>query len=260
MKTMTCATLAALLMGAAACNPASTAQEAAAAGVTFEARPDLAEGVGALPRLVGEGAAIAAINADLDRRDAAARADGCEDGGGFERGVSQPMTGPGYISFWIAEGYFCEGTAHPSFDQTAVTYDLTTGQAVDWVTAAPGLQLTRGDTTGLPADYVPGLSSPVLSAWYSAEASASASADPEFAEQCADVWTPEALEGVGFKVWLDAQAGGLSVGPEFPHVTQACADTATLDAEEMRRFGVSPAIIDAVATAHAAGAWAPRDD
>ena len=260
MKTMTCATLAALLMGAAACNPASTAQEAAAAGVTFEARPDLAEGVGALPRLVGEGAAIAAINADLDRRDVAARADGCDGGGGFERGVSQPMTGPGYISFWIAEGYFCEGTAHPSFDQTAVTYDLTTGQAVDWVTAAPGLQLTRGDTTGLPADYVPGLSSPVLSAWYSAEASASASADPEFAEQCADVWTPEALEGVGFKVWLDAQAGGLSVGPEFPHVTQACADTATLDAEEMRRFGVSPAIIDAVATAHATGGWAPKDD
>ena len=95
MKTMTCATLAALLMGAAACNQVSTAKEAAAAGVTFETRPDLAEGVGALPRLVGEGAAIAAINADLDRRDVAARADGCDGGGGVERGVSQPMTGPG---------------------------------------------------------------------------------------------------------------------------------------------------------------------
>ncbi|WP_292107968.1 hypothetical protein [Brevundimonas sp.] len=256
MKMMTCTTLAALLIGATACSPASTAQEAGA--VTFEPRPDLEEGVGALPRLVGEGAAIAAINADLDRRDAAARADGCDGGGGFERGVSQPMTGPGYISFWIAKGYFCEGAARPSFDQTAITYDLATGQAVDWVTAAPGLQLTRGDTTGLPADYVPGLSSSVLSGWYSAEAPASA--DAEFAEQCADVWTPEALEGVGFKFWLDARTGGLAVAPEFPHVIQACADPATLNADEMRRFGVSPAIIDAVATAHAAGAWAPKDD
>ena len=174
MKTMTFTTLAALLIGAAACSPASIPQEAGAEAVSFEPRPDLAEGVGALPRLVGEGPAIAAINADLDRRDAAAGANGCDGGGGFERGVSQPMTGPGYISFWIARGYFCEGAAHPSFDQTAVTYDLATGQAVDWVTAAPGLQLTRGDATGLPADYEPGLSSTTLSAWYSAEASASA--------------------------------------------------------------------------------------
>lgn len=258
MKTMTCATLAALLIGAAACNPATTATEGDAAAVTFEARPDLAEGVGALPRLVGEGAAVAAINADLDRRDAAAGMAGCDGGGGFERGVSQPMTGPDFISFWIAEGYSCEGTAHPSFDQTAVTYDLATGQAVDWVAAAPGLQLTRGDTTGLPADYVPGLTSTVLSGWYSAKAPASA--DAEFAQQCADVWTPAALEGVSFKIWLDARAGGLSVGPEFAHVSQACADTATLDADEMRRFGVARAIIDAVAAAHAAGAWAPKDD
>ncbi len=258
MKTMTCAALAALLLGVAACNQASTAQDPEAAAVTFEPRPDLAEGVGALPRLVGEGAAIAAINADLDRRDAAAMADGCDGGGGFERGVSQPMTGPGFISFWIAEGYACEGTAHPSFDQTAITYDLATGQAVDWVTAAPGLQLTRGDTTGLPADYVPGLSSTALSAWYSAEALAST--DREQVEQCADLWTPEALDSVGFKVWLDAEAGGLSVGPEFAHVSQACADTATMNAEEMRRFGISPAIIVAVASAHAAGSWAPKED
>lgn len=258
MKTMTCATLAALLIGAAACNLGSTASEGDATAATFEARPDLAEGVGALPRLVGEGAAVAAINADLDRRDAAAGRAGCDGGGVFERGVSQPMTGPDFISFWIAESYFCEGAARPSFDQTALTYDLATGQAVDWVAAAPGLQLTRGDTTGLPADYAPRLSSPVLSGWYSAEALAST--DREHAQQCADLWTPEALEGVSFKIWLDAQAGGLSVGPEFAHVIQACADTATLDADAMRRFGVSTAIIDAVAAAHAAGAWAPKTD
>lgn len=258
MKTITCAAVAALLLGAAACNQASTAREAEAAAMTFAARPDLAVDVGALPRLVGEGAAIAAINADLDRRDAAAKAEGCEGGGGYARGVSQPMTGPGFISFWITQEYACEGAAHPSFDQTAITYDLATGKKVDWIAAAPGLQLTRAEIDEMPADYVPGVFSPALSAWYSARMLAST--DREHLTDCAEVWSTDALEGTGFKVWLDAEAGGLSVGPEFAHVAQACGDTATLTAEEMRGFGVSPAIIEAVTAAHAAGSWAPKDE
>jgi hypothetical protein len=259
MKTITCcAAMAALLLGLTACNQASTVKGAETAPVAFEARPDLGAGVGALPRLVGEGAAVAAINADLDRRDTAARATGCEGGGGYERGVSQPMTGPGFISFWITEGFACQGTAHPSFDQTALTYDLATGQTVDWVVAAPGLQLTRGDTADLPDGYVPDLSSTALTAWYSS--GALASTDREHLQECADVWAPEALEGTDFKVWLDAQNGGLSISPQFVHVMQACADTVTMNAAEMRRFGVPPAIIDAVTAAHAAGSWAPKDD
>lgn len=257
MKTITCAAMAALLLGVTACGPASTAEGAEAAPVTFEARPDLAPSVGALPRLVGEGAAIAAINADLDLRDTAARAEGCDGGGGYERGVTQPMTGPAFISFRIAQGYACEGAAHPSFDQTAITYDLATGRAVDWVAVAPGLQLTRGEIDDMPADYVPGLASPALSAWYSARMLAST--DREHAADCAGMWSTEALESTGFKVWLDAENGGLSVSPEFAHVAQGCADTATMTADDMRRFGVSPAVVDAVTAAHAAGFWAPKD-
>lgn len=258
MKTITCAAVAALLLGATACNQASTAGEADAATVTFAARPDLAENVGALPRLVGEGAAIAAINADLDVRDTAAKAEGCDGGGGYSRSVSQPMTGPAFITFMVTQEYACEGAAHPSFDRTALTYDLATGRAVDWVAVAPGLALERGEIDDMPADYVPGLSSPALSAWYSARALAST--DRERVTDCAGVWTTDALESTGFKVWLDAENGGLSVDPEFAHVAQGCADTLTLTAEDMRRFGVSPAIIDAVAAAHAAGSWAPKDE
>lgn len=258
MKMMTCATMAALLTGAAACNQASTAQGRDPAVVTFEARPALSESAEALPRLVGEGKAIAAINADLDRLDAGARAD-CEGEGGFERGgLSQPMMGPGFISFSIYQGQFCEGAARPDTTHTAITYDLATGQAVDWVAAAPGLQLTRGDATGQAADYVPGFSSAALLDWYSAKAMTSP--DPAQREQCADVWTPESMEGTEFQIWLDARNGGLSVQPRFPHVVMACADTATLNPEEMRRFGISPRIIDAVAAAHAAGSWAPKED
>jgi len=257
MKMMTCATMAVLLIGAAACNQPLTAQGRGAAAVTFETRPALSESAEALPRLVGEGEVIVAINADLDRRDAAAGND-CEGAGGFERGISQPITGPGFVSFSIYEGQVCEGAFSPSTDHTAITYDLATGQIVDWVAAAPGLQLTRGDTTGQPADYVPGLSSTALSHWYGAEALTSP--DREHVEQCADAWTPEQLEFGGFQVWLDAQNGGLSVQPRFPQVSMACADTATLNADEMRRFGISPAIIGAVAAAHAAGSWAPKEE
>ena len=266
MKTITKAAIAALMLGLTSCGqgesgaaradgpaPAATTTQA----VTFVARPDLAEGVEALPRLAGDSPAIVAINADLDRRDAEARAGGCDGGGGFERGVMQPMTGPGYITFWIAEGYSCEGSAHPSFDQTAITYDLATGQPVDWVVAAPGLQLTRGDMTDMPASYIPPVSSTVLTRWYSRKMLAST--DAERLGECGDVWTTESMGDTAFKIWLNAEDGGLSVGPEFAHVIQACADSATLTPAEMREFGVSQAMTDAVAAAHAAGNWAPKE-
>ncbi|KQY84806.1 hypothetical protein [Brevundimonas sp. Root1423] len=259
MKTTACAAMAALLLGLTACNQAPIATGAETAPVTFEARPDLAQNVGALPRLVGEGAAIAAINADLDLRDTAAKAEGCDEGdGGYSRSVSQPMTGPDFVSFMITQEYACQGAAHPSFDQTAITYDLATGRAVDWVAVSPGLELARVEMDEMPADYVPGVYSPALSAWYSAKALAST--DREHLTDCAELWSTDALESKTFKVWLDAQNGGVSFNPEFAHVAQACADTATLTAEEMRRFGVSPAIIDAVTAAHAAGSWAPKDE
>lgn len=259
MKTITCAAMAALMLGLSACNPASAAKGAEAAPVTFAARPDLAKNVGALPRLVGEGAAVAAINADLDLRDTAARAEGCGDGDdGYARSISQPMTGPDFVTFMITQEYACEGAAHPSFDQTAITYDLATGKAVDWVAVAPGLELTRVEMDDMPADYMPSLASTALSAWYSAKVLAST--DREHVTDCAELWSTDALEDKSFKVWLDAENGGLSVSPDFAHVAQACADTLTLNAEDMRRFGVSPAVVDSVTAAHAAGSWAPKDE
>lgn len=267
MKTITSVVIAALMLGLVACGQegsgATKADGSAAAattatqGVTFVARPDLAESVEALPRLAGDSPAIVAINADLENRDAEARAGGCDGGGGFERGVMQPMTGPGYITFWISEGYYCDGAAHPSFDQTALTYDLATGQPVDWVAAAPGLQLTRGDTTDMPATYVPPVSSTVLTTWYSRKMLAST--DTERLGDCGDVWTVESIADSSFRIWLNAQDGGLSVAPDFAHVIQACADSATLTPAEMREFGVSQAMIDAVTAAHTAGNWAPKE-
>lgn len=251
MNTFTAATLAALALSLAACGSggdAKTEASPAPQAVTLQAQPAIAEGVEALPRLVGTTPAIQAINADLARLDTLARAGGCEGGGGFERGILQPMTGPGYVTFWVSENYFCEGSAHPSFDQTVVTYDLATGQAVDWVAAAPGLQLTKGEDGSL--------SSNALTALYSRKMLASA--DPERLRDCGDVWTAESLGDTSFKVWLDAENGGMSISPNFPNVILACGDSATLTGADMTEFGVAPAVIEAVAAAHAAGNWAPK--
>ncbi len=104
---------------------------------------------------------------------------------------------------------------------------------------------------------MPGLSSLALSTWYSERMLAST--DRERVSQCGELWTKEALVDASFKVWLDAENGGLSVEPNFAHVVQACADIATLTAEDMRGFAVSETIIEAVTAAHAAGNWAPRE-
>jgi hypothetical protein len=241
--------------GEATTSGAPTGMSQAAA---FAAQPDLAPNVQALPRLTGDTSAIMAINADLDRFDAAARESGCEEGqGDFERGVSQPMTGPGFVTFAISENFFCTGAARPSFSQTAVTYDLSTGERVDWVAAVPGLSLTRPEDDGLPATSVPGLQSATLAAWYGQKMLAAP--DAEWVEQCRSVFETESLSDDYFRIWADAEGGGIAVSAEFPHVVMACADTAVMTPAEMQQFGVAPALIEAIAAANAAGNWAPKD-
>lgn len=268
MKRMTCAALAALAMGLAACggsNDGSKAEAPAAPAATaagaaaFEAQPNLSESVAALPRLVGEGAAIQAINADLDRLDAAARGESCGDGeGGFERSVTQPMTGPGYVSFMIAENYYCPGAAHPSFGQTALTYDLSTGRRVDWMASAPGMALSRGDVDASPEDMNITYQSEALGRWYAAKMMANP--DKEWVDSCRPVFEDGGLEGTYFRVWADAENNGVAVSADLPHVALACAETAVMTADEMRQFGVPASLIDAIAAAHGAGNWAPKGE
>lgn len=252
-----------LLLGA--CSPAGEGQaaeavtaptSASAQAATFEPRPDIREGVEALPRLVGVTTATAAINADLDRIDA--DTEGCE-AGSYSRTVTQPMTGPAFVTYAITDEYACEGTAYPSVGTTAITYDLSTGRRVDWVAAAPGLSATRPDSEGqsLPATYEPGLQSVALAEWYGQKMMAAT--DSEWLDQCRDLFTTEMLSDRYFKVWLDARTGGIAVAPDFPHVAQACAETATMTEAEMRRFDVAPAVIEAVLAATAARNVSPQE-
>lgn len=232
----------------------ATAAAASAGAVALEARPDIREGVQALPRLVGDTAAIAAINADIDRINADTT--GCEGPGTYTRFATMPMTGPGFFTVMLRDELYCDGTARPSIGFSAITYDLSTGQRVDWTTAAPGLRATRSDSEGMPATYEPTLQSENLAELYARKMLAST--DAEWLGQCRELFTEEMLADDYFKVWLDAQTGGLAVSADFPHVAMACAETATLNEDEMRRFGVTPAIIEAVLAATTAENFGPK--
>lgn len=254
--------LAAVLL--ASCEPTASVPKNAAAdpdaptAASFVDTPNVSPTVAAAPRLVGETAAIRAINADLSILDAAARenAAGCE-GGGYSRTVTQPMTGPGYVSYWISDEYECGGP-YPSASQIAVTYDLATGRRIDWTQAMPAWGLSADSPEDMAAGSVAILHSATLADWYSRKMLAST--DKEWLADCREVFTPETLNSGGFKVWADAGNAGVSVSPELPHVVQACGEQASLTADDMRAAGVAPAMIEALAKAGEDRNWLPYQE
>lgn len=263
-------TAAAVALTLAACSPGEPAATKAApnaGALALTETPKLSEDVEALPRLAGEGPGVARINAEFDRMDAEAvvQARECttmaEDspggGGGWTRWITRPMTGPAYLTVREHLDLYCGG-AYPSTSQTAVTYDVATGERIDWARAVPGLNLTSATFDDVPQDYVALVQSAALGAWYSAKMLALP--DAEWVAQCRDVFDPAALGEQTFNIWADAEKGGVTVQPDFAHVVQACADNATLTAEDLRRFNADPRLIEAITAAHAAGNWAPKEE
>jgi|GEM_PF-2433552 len=269
MKTITSVTIAALMLGLAACNQdgdTKTAAAPAAEAVTLIEKAKLSEEIEALPRLAGDSPAIARINAELDRNDATAtdEAKACAEnagdgpGGGFGRWVTRPMVGPAYVTLREHFDRYCGG-AYPSTAQTAVTYDVATGARVDWAAAIPGLGLHfytyEGETSGEDELL---MQSAALGALYSRKMLASP--DTEWLDQCRDVFDPTALADQTFNIWADAENGGVTVQPDFAHVVQACAESVTLTAADLRQFNADPKLVEAITAAHAAGNWAPKED
>ena len=268
MRTITGVSIAALML--AACNPGAAPTKGAEASavvgaVTLVEKPKLSADVEALPRLSGDTPAIARINAMLDTEDAAAAeaAEACAadagdgPGGGFSRSITRPMPGPAHLTLREHSEWYCGG-AYPATNQTAVTYDVQTGTRIDWAAAIPGLGLAFYTYEGEePGEDKLLMRSAALGVWYSRKMLASPEA--EWVEQCRDVFDPAALAEQTFNIWADAQNGGVTVAPDFAHVVQACADSATLTAEDLRQFNTDPKLVEAITTAKAAGNWAPKE-
>ncbi|WP_309629994.1 hypothetical protein [Brevundimonas sp.] len=274
MKTITSVAVAALLLGLAACNQGSTAKTdedvaSAAGAVNLVEKPRLSADIEALPRLSGDSPAIVRINAEFDRLDAAATASATEcaemagdgPGGGWSRTITRPMTGPAYVTLRESLDVYCGG-AYPSTSQTAITYDLSTGDRANWVALLPGLTLVQDQPEeGMPADYVYNVRSARLEALYERKMNAEAT-DAEWRDQCKDVWKPQpdAELGQGFRIWADAEHGGVAIDADYAHAVQACGGAVYLTADEMREAGAPAVLIDALAAARAAGNWAPKED
>ena len=273
MKTITSVAIAALMLGLAACGQGTASRAEGVAGAAGDPilveKPRLSADIEAMPRLSGDSPAIVRINAELDRLDATAVADAGEcgrmadsqEGDGWTRTITRPMTGPAYLTLREHLEIFCGG-AYPSTSQTPITWDLSTGERVNWVALLPGLGLVQDQAEeGMPTDYVYSVRSPRLETLYERKMLAEAT-DAEWREQCRDVWTPKAGDelGQGFRVWADAEHGGVAIDADYAHAVQACGGTVYLTAEEMRAAGAPAGLIDALTAAKAAGNWAPKED
>jgi hypothetical protein len=97
--------------------------------------PPFGSDIAALPRLAGNGAIAAEVNAKLQELDKS-DLDGlnCYRDSGSEgpmRTVEVLSAGPEFLSFLISQGTYCEGAAHPWWSQRTVNFDLQTGQQTD---------------------------------------------------------------------------------------------------------------------------------
>lgn len=216
--------------------------------VAFVESPALSPVAQALPRLVGDSAAIQSINADLaalDARDSEAF-QGCSQ---WTRDVTQPMTGPDYITVQINEDKRCEGEFN-GIDLFGVTYDLAAGTQLDWTAALPrwSLEPQTGAEHGL-------WSSATLAEWFSRRLLDNPDQDSSFIENCGPLFQPAAYAGLKFKIFLDADQDALMVMAVQPDETIDCFTYAYVRDDELQTFGLDAGVIAALHAAHEAHNW-----
>ena len=207
------------------------------------ARPDVAPGVAAFPRLraVPADHAAARINAALAAGDRRVRAIAASCGH-WTRGVAVRARGPRYLTVLARDSWYCG--AYPDTDIVALTYDLGSGAPVNWagllgprVVAAAKLD-TAGDGTRVGA----AVSAP-LARWYARAALAA----PGVPKACAPVL---GTAGLGFQLWIDARAHGLGIAAAgLAHVVAVCGPSLVVPAAALRAMGARPAILAALAAA-----------
>lgn len=149
------------------------------------------------------------------------------DAGSFAVHASVPYRSARYFTVDITTSYFCGG-AHPDSTHAPVTFDLRTGQSVDWPSMfKPGF---------LPSDP-PGPEPGALTRVYREKSRQELASDPDCREVVMSL-DPFVLGSSGGAAgdppvfWLDAGRGVL-VEPRFPHVSQACANAQALSPDEI---------------------------
>lgn len=160
---------------------------------------------------------MARVNADLAAKEKANAADyreclsdlhdsgGKPDGGTWSVSVSVTYLSAHFLSVGVTSSNYCGGAYPNNGIETPVTYDLSTGSAIDWKTA-----------------FKPGFVTDRLNALYRA-AYKTADAD------CRSLVHDQPPFGIADDAIFRIEAGkGLVVLPDFPHAVQACAQEVTL--------------------------------
>jgi hypothetical protein len=251
----------ALLLGCVAA-PTAHAQTPESAPLVLAAQPALAAQVDAFPRLATADFAAARINAALaaaDQRGGAAASD-CQKNAAaqglpatppaFTRTVTVAMRGPTFLALDASDNLFCGG-AHPDTAIFALAYDLNTGRPLDWLRLFPATMVATAvlDTAddGTPVGEV---TAPALTALFIQ------ALDKDGATDCA-----AALQDspVAFILWPDAKDDGIDLyDGNMPFATSACAGPETIGLPDLRKLGVSPGLLDAIAAAHDQGWYGPN--
>ena len=231
---------------------------ASAAAARLIAQPDIAPRVAAFPRLQATEAQAARINAALaaaDRRVKTAAAD-CrlQSEGvsaeqprelGWTRKIAIAMHGPRYLAM-VTDDYADCGGLHPNADSVALSYDLRTGRPLDWPRLLPKIMVGEVSVeTAMDQTTLGVVSSPALKAIYVRMARRAAE---KVAAECPDVLRQFAGP---FVLWPDAKQGGIVIQPiRLPHAMAACGVPAFVGIAWLRRQGVQPALLAAIAMAH----------
>ena len=207
--------------------------------------PDLAPGFEAMPRLEARTTAANRINDDLaaiDRR-ALAASDDCRASpkSDWARWIVVRSAGPGLLSVSERHDFYCDGASHPNHHHVDYTYDLATGEPVDWASLLPlALAMEPGGDGPWHRPDARSYRSPALAELYATHLSAPPAADcAGFAED----------PHLGFTFAPSAIDRGLAMTPTgYAYVLTPCADEALIPVETLRALGAAPLLVEALRT------------
>jgi hypothetical protein len=210
--------------------------------------PPVLKDVAAMPQIANPvDEAERRINAAVKRLDVnvlhAAKA--CE-GNDWSRSVAVTMRGPGFLSYTVTDGFYCQGAAHPDANTFSIVYDLTTGRPVDWTHLLPA-SLTGKVALADQADgtRIVTLASKRLFDLYMAGYKAREAPSGDL-DECRQALGQEAADGPPqMMVWLDGKAKGLAVEVPLTHVIQACEDPVVIPAAVLKAEGAQPVLLKA---------------
>lgn len=242
-----------ILTVALAAGPARSAEPVP---IRLAPQPAVGAGLPAFPRIAGPDSpasqrinqALTAADARLRvaAKDCVANASDPKDAD-WQRTVTVPMRGPGYLTLVASDSLDCGG-AHPDSDSFALAYDLRTGTPLNWEKLLPKTLAGKATLdTAADGTRLGVLASPALTALYLKLSKPDA--------DCASALHDTDLH---FILWPDAARQGVAMQPSgLPHVIAACGNDAVIPLATLRGLGVEPALLDAIAAGHQAKLYDP---